>query len=81
MGKFTGSCPQARVEGWGERSGLQRATIDSLFHLVQVDWGERSEPQHKPGRTDVSDAHVGVRSSPQPTCSACFSLAVSAALR
>nr|VFJ67000.1 MAG: hypothetical protein BECKDK2373C_GA0170839_11582 [Candidatus Kentron sp. DK] len=28
------------------------------------DWGERCEPQHKPGRIDVSDTHVGVRSSP-----------------
>ena len=39
-----------------------------LWFVARVGWGEERTPtQHKPGRTDVSDTHVGVRSSPQPT--------------
>ncbi len=38
-----------------------------VARVARVGWGEGSEPQHKPGWTDVSDPHVGVRSPPQPT--------------
>ena len=59
---------QGDLEGFLQFSVGPFLTVDAS----EVGWGEWSEPQHKPGRSDVSDIHVGVRPSPQPTCSVNF---------
>nr|VFJ55231.1 MAG: hypothetical protein BECKDK2373B_GA0170837_105110 [Candidatus Kentron sp. DK] len=52
------------LELGNQKNTTATAIIIFIGRPARVGWGERCEPQHKPGWTDVADIHVGVRSLP-----------------